>query len=234
MKKTAIVLIAFLCQLALQAQDVVLDANVMPRSISGSFDNIRLSGNIKLVLSQGNDVSLAVSASQEKYADEIKTEIENNTLRIFTAADNWVRKKEYTVYLGFKQIAALAASGAGSIKVVGPLVLKDFKVDLSGASNIHGTLNVESLTIALSGASAAKLSGTAKHLNINSSGASDVNAFGLQSMFCSANAAGASDLRVNATQELNAVASGASHIYYKGDAEKVNIKNSGVSKVLRQ
>lgn len=235
MKKILIIASALLLHFTVRAQEILVDANITPRSLQGQFDNVKVSGNIKLILSQGDAVSIAVSAAQEKYIADITTVVENNTLRIYWSGDNnWAKNRQLTVYLGFKQISAIAASGASSIIAVGSIKQDALKIDLSGASNMKASFDLQSLTISLSGASEAKLDGKVQKLNINSSGASDVNAYGLEAVSCSASASGASDLKVKVTQELDAVASGASHIYYTGDAEKVNIKNSGVSKIERR
>ena len=233
MKKLITICFAALMQLSSQGQErVVVDANVTPRMVQGEFDKVRVSGNINLILSQSDAVSLAVSASDAKFTADISTVVEDGTLRIFWSGGNtWTKNRQLTVYLGFRQIPVIAASGACNVRVVGKIKQDEMKIDLSGASNMKGTLDLNSFTISLSGASEAKLDGNVRQLTINSSGASDVNAYDLKVESCSASASGASDLKLNVSQELNAVASGASHIYYKGDAPKVNIKNSGVSKI---
>ena len=47
-----------------------------------AFSGIKVSGGIDVYLSQGDDYSLAVSASEEKYRDNIKTEVRNGILVI--------------------------------------------------------------------------------------------------------------------------------------------------------
>ncbi|MBC7867138.1 MAG: DUF2807 domain-containing protein [Gloeobacteraceae cyanobacterium ES-bin-316] len=237
MKKILILGFSLFIQLALAAQDnVVLDGNVEARTLKGEFDKIRVSGNIKLVLNQADNISLAVSASEEKYTQNIKTVVSDKTLNISWQGDwNWVKNRELTVYLSFKNISMIAGSGAARISVVGALNLDALQIDLSGASSIKASgIMVQSLTMALSGASEAKLDGTAVFMNVDCSGASDVDADKLITETCNASASGASDLEINVSKELSAVASGASHIYYAGEAEKVNVKNSGVSKILRR
>ncbi len=233
MKKLIAICFAALVQLSSQAQErVVVDANVATRMLQGDFDKVKVSGNINLVLSQSDAVSLAVSASEAKYTADISTVVEDRTLRIFwSGGNNWTKNRQLKVYLAFKQLSALAVSGASTVVVVGSITQDDLKMDLSGASTMKGTLDLKIFSISLSGASEARLDGNVLQLTINSSGASDIDAYKLEAETCSASASGASDLKLNVSQELNAVASGASHIYYKGDAQKVNIKNSGVSKI---
>ncbi len=237
MKKLFIILFSLCIQFAVVAQDnVVMDGNVEARTLKGDFDKIRVSGNIKLVLNQANDVSLAVSASEAKYNQNIKTVVSDNTLHISWQGDwNWAKNREITVYLSFKIISMVAASGASRISVLGALKLDALQIDLSGASSFRASgVAFQSLTMELSGASEARLDGTSVFMNVDCSGASDVDADKLKTETCNASASGASDLEINVSKELTANASGASYIYYAGDVEKVNLKNSGVSKIVRK
>ena len=86
----------------------------------------------------------------------------------------------------------------------------------------------------LSGASDVSISGTASVVNIESSGASDVKAFDLVTDMCTAKASGASDVNITVNKELNAHASGASDIYYKGSAVIKDMQSSGASNVGRK
>ena len=83
----------------------------------------------------------------------------------------------------------------------------------------------------LSGASKANLQGSINHLNIECSGASDVNGYDLIADNAEVKASGASDIMLSVVNELNAEASGASHIYYKGKPTVMHVTASGVSKI---
>jgi len=51
---------------------------------------------------------------------------------------------------------------------------------------------------------------------------------------CSVRASGASDIRISVNKELNAHLSGASSVYYKGDAVIKDLHSSGASNVSRK
>jgi Putative auto-transporter adhesin, head GIN domain len=219
------------------AQDQLLvDPNATVRALKGNFNKIIVSGNIKVMLSQSMEVSLAVSALQEKYKEGLKTVIENNALKIYwDGGNNWnYRNRQLTAYLSFKDIQEIECSGASEIKLLGNMNSDQLKIELSGASKFKGIVTLNSFTLQLSGASQAKLEGKTSFLSIDCSGASDVDAYELLADTCNAGASGASDIRLNVGKELNAQASGASHIYYKGTATVANVEKSGVSKVSRK
>lgn len=236
MMKNFFIGLAFLFfQLSGSAQDqLVMDENASVRELNESFNKIAVSQNIKLIISQGNDIALAVSASQEKYKEDIKTVVKNGTLNIYSAGDSrWSNKsRNLTVYLSFKEIESIEASGASDVIVLGVLNLKKINIGLSGASKLKASFNVEVLMMDLSGASKTNMQGNVMQLNIECSGASDVSAYKLEAEKANVNASGASDIMITVTKELNAEASGASHIYYKGTATVTNVRAGGVSKII--
>ncbi len=216
-------------------KEIVVDANASVRTISAAFNRIRVSNSIKLVLSQSDVVSLAVSASEEKYKSQIKTVVEDNTLKIFSDEDNWTgsKNRQLTVYLSFANLEKLEVAGAAQVLTAGTLKLKTLYADLSGAGVWRASLDIQDLRLELSGASKARLSGIANTVSLQCNGASDIGAYDLKIQTCNATVSGASDMQLHVEKDLNAVATGASRIYYKGDP-KTNLKNSGVSKIEKR
>jgi Putative auto-transporter adhesin, head GIN domain len=214
----------------------VNDANAELRNLSGSFNNITVSGGIDLYLSQYDNESVAVSASSDEYMRNIKTVIENNTLRIyFDGGKGWNSgNKKLKVYVSFKRLEKLVASGACDVQVAGIIQMPSFKLDLNGASSFKGAVKVDDLSMDLSGASDVRINGFAASLYIQSSGASDVKGYELVADVCTAKASGASDINITVNKELNANASGASDIYYKGEAVVKKMNSSGASSIVKK
>ena len=214
----------------------VVDPNAQLRSLNGSFNSIMISGGIDLFISQSDKEEIAVSASEERFIDAIKTTVENNVLKIYYDGDkNWnIRNKHMRAYVSFKNLEKLEASGASDIKVAGELATSSLLLKLSGASDFKGRVIVTSLIMDLSGASDVTISGSASVVKIESSGASDVKGFDLVADVCTAKASGASDVNITVNKELSAHASGASDIYYKGTAVIKDMQRSGSSNISRK
>ena len=221
---------------AIAQKTFVNDANAEVRNISGGFSNITVSGGIDLFLSQYDQVSVAVSASSPEIIQNIKTVVENNTLRIYyDGGKGWNSgNKKMKVYASFKTLDKLTASGACDVEVAGAIESSSLKLNMSGASNFKGAVKVDNLDLELSGASDVKINGTSKTLSIQSSGASDVKAYDLIAEVCNAKASGASDINITVNKELNASASGASDIYYKGNAVIKEMHSSGASSIVKK
>ena len=237
MKKLVALFVITAAVLTAKAQnDVVVDPNAEVRTLSGSFHAIKISGGMDLYLSQSSTESIAVSASEERYKAAIKTVVENGTLRIYYEGEKlWgVKNRKLKVYLSFRDLDKLDASGATDVHVAGTITVPSLDMVLSGACDFKGAVKVDKLNMDLSGASDVKISGSAVNVKIESSGASDVKGFDLVSEFCTAKASGASDINITVNKELNAYASGASDIYFKGSGLIRDLHNSGASNVSRK
>ena len=230
---TAFIFAAFISN---AQKTIVNDDNAEARQLSGSFNAIKVSGGIDIYISQSDAEAVAVSATEQQYRDDIKTTIENGTLRIyFESKLSWNKdKKKLKVYISFKNLERLEASGACDVHVAGTIAVPSLSLDMSGASDFKGAVNVTTLAMELSGASDAKISGTATNVTIQSSGASDVKGYDLVTENCTAKATGASDINITVNKELNVHASGASDVYYKGSCVIRDLQSSGASTVAKR
>ena len=237
MKKIFVLLTGLCFSVIVNAQkQFVVDPNAEIRTVNGSYNKIMVAGGIDLYLSQSDNEALAVSASEEKYIAAIKTTVEDNTLKIYYEGEkNWNnRNKRMRAYVSFKELEKLEASGASDILVAGEIKVPSLLLKLSGASDFKGSVSVNALSMDLSGASDVNINGTASVVNIESSGASDIKGYDLTADVCTAKASGASDVNITVNKELNAHASGASEIYYKGSAVIKDMESSGASKVAKK
>src|SRR4030095_1216643 len=142
--------------------------------------------------------------------------------------------KKMKAYVSFITLDKLMASGACDVRVTGTIKAARLDITISGASDFRGTVDVNSLKIDQSGASDADITGVANNLEVEVSGASDMKGYDLKTETGRARASGASDIRVTVNKELNAHASGASGIYYKGEAVIREIKSNGASSVSKR
>jgi hypothetical protein len=229
-------LLAAATTIAHAQKELVVDANAELRTVSGTFTSIKVSGGIDLYLSQSPDQAVAISASEDKYKEGIKTVVENGTLRIYYDGDKGLslKNRKMRAYVSFKTLEKLEASGASDVHVSGELAVDALEMQLSGASDFKGRIKVSSLKLELSGASDVSIEGTATVITIESSGASDVKGFGLVTDICTAKVSGASDVNITVNKELNAHASGASEIYYKGDGVIKEMHSSGASSIAKR
>ena len=218
------------------AQEVVNDANVEKRNVT-AFRSIHVSNAFDVYLTQGTEDALAVSASEERFRDKIKTEVKDGILYI--SYENGLHlnsgKMKLKAYISFKNLSEIKAGGACDLFVMGELKADELNIDLSGATDMKkGKFDVKKLTVQLSGASDMKISGNALQLKIDANGASDFKAYDLSTDYCDAEASGASSIQITVNKELSAKATGASDVHYKGEAVIRDLKTSGAGSVSKR
>lgn len=215
----------------------VHDNNAVPRNVGASFTGITVSGAINLYLSQSDAEAVVVSAADTKWRDRIVTEVKDGILNIYVDAKglSWsVGDKKLKAYVSFKNINKLNASGSCDVYANGVIKVESLDLTLSGASDFKGAVDITELSLNQSGSSDSQVSGRADKVTVNISGASDVKGYDLVADYCEANASGASDIQLTVNKEISIAASGASDVYYKGNAVIKNIRSSGSSSVSRK
>ncbi|AXY76145.1 DUF2807 domain-containing protein [Paraflavitalea soli] len=235
MKKIGLFLLMILPVALMAQKQVINDDNAQPRTV-GSFHAIRVTNAIDLYLSQSDEEALAVSAVKPEFRDRIKTVVEDGVLKISYDDDMkwWKGNKKLKVYVSFKTLDKLTATGASDVIVSGTLKANELAISMGGASDFKGTIEANVLDVNLSGASDAVVDGKVTTLRVDANGASDFKGFDLQADSCNVEASGASDIKVTVNKELNARASGASGVHYRGDGVIRDLRTSGASNVSKR
>ena len=239
MKKILVMLMAMLVSGVLFAQKTINDPNAQSRNLSG-FHAIKISNAFDVYISQGNEDAVAISASKAEYKAKIITRVENGVLIIRFDDDkkfwkNWNGDKtKLKAYISVKKLDKLDVSGACDVYFEDGISAEELYVNLSGASDLKGKIDAKKLRFDISGASDATISGNAAEISVEASGASDFKGFDMVTNYCTAEASGASSVNITVNKELNAKASGASSVRFKGEGLIRDIKTSGSSNVTRK
>ncbi len=237
MKKFFITVWMLVAGMAAVAQEqLIVDANASVRQLQGSFNKIKISHAIKVIITQSDNESIAVSAADEKFKEEIKTEVSGNTLKISRAGGiDWRGKdKKLRVYVSFSNLDVLDITGACDVAIVGKINQNSLTVNITGASSLKGAFSLKNMEVEMNGASRATLSGNVETLNLECNGATTLNAFDLKVIKGNISVTGASDVDISVEKELNGTASGASQIKYKGNPSPTNAKTSGASTISKK
>ncbi|MER3497800.1 MAG: hypothetical protein C4308_03760, partial [Chitinophagaceae bacterium] len=198
MKKLIAFTSLLLLAVYLYAQPKIYDANAEARAVS-SFHAIQVSNAFDVYLTQGDEEAVAISAAEDKYKQNIITEVKDGVLKVKYEHQglNLRGNKKLKVYISFKHIDEISLSGACDLYQMSSIKEDDLKITLSGASDWNGNddkglgkLEVKNLKVNLSGASDLKISGNAQNLEMEVSGASDFKAFGFSADYCKAEASG--------------------------------------------
>jgi hypothetical protein len=122
------------------------------------------------------------------------------------------------VFVTAPAFRVIGVSGASTITSENKLVsAESMDIDLSGASEAKVDVKAPRINAEVTGASTITLSGETKDLNVVGSGASGAKCFDLMTENTTVDISGASSAEVFASVKLDAQASGASGVTYKGN-----------------
>ena len=216
------------------AQDVVVnDANAVKRTLSSGFNAIKVSDGIDLMLTQGSEESLAVSASEPKYLEKLKSEIVDGTLKIYydNAGMIWNsnEKRKLKAYVSFKTLEKLQASSGANVKSSTILHVSKLELKFSSGALFSSELNITQLTASQDSGAEINITGKTSELTVEASSGALFKGYELVSDYCKAKASSGGSIRINVEKELNAKASSGGGIRYKGSAviKEVDISSGG-------
>lgn len=214
---------------------VTPSANVTTQKRSASeFTKLDVSSIFVVYVTFSDEESVTVEAN-DNLQPYIK--VSNSGENLTVKMDNNINIKggeaTLNVYVTAKELTKVSGDGAVNFQFQNELTGQNLDIDLSGSSNFTGTLNLEQLNISLSGASNLLLSGHSDNCRIDASGSSLVKDYSFETNQFTADLDGASELHLTVNERMDITASGASMIYYKGNAQ-INSQNlSGASQIIK-
>lgn len=223
--------------LTASAQDKTFaDANAQKRTLSASFTAISVSDGVDLYLMQGDEESVAVSASEEKYMERFKTEVVDGILKIYYdyKGINWAanEKRRLKAWVSFKTLEKLHASGGAEVNMQGNLDAGSLSMKFTSGSSFEGKITAKALTIEQNSGSAITLAGSTANFKIDVSSGAVFKGYDLVVDYCDAKASSGGGVRVTINKELNAKANSGGGIKYKGAAviKDLDVNSGGMVK----
>ncbi|HYH16398.1 MAG TPA: head GIN domain-containing protein [Flavisolibacter sp.] len=240
MKKIfSLFLVGLLALNATAQEKVIYDANAEKRVVS-PFHAIKVSHGIQLMIKQGNEEALAISAEKQEYANAVKTEVVNGELRIYIKQDmekwwNQLRRKGAPVkaYVSFKNLDRLDASSGARTTIDGSLTSNKLEVDLSSGASLTGNVAVTAMDIELSSGAKSNVKGRVDNLSVETSSGAHFNGYDLNAVTARADASSGGKMELSVSKDLAASASSGGAINYKGNGGISNVSTSSGGKVRK-
>jgi phage shock protein PspC (stress-responsive transcriptional regulator) len=207
------------------------------RSDLRDFQRMEVNGPFVVTVEGGSEYGVNVQADNDQ-RDDIEVEVEGERLRIRYRNDEFPdgfgdRNRIRISVTMPTPLRALDLSGAANATVRGFSDFDDMDVQLTGASTATVELAVNRIEADLAGASRLILNGRTNRLQAEVSGASQLDAFDLAAEEAVVNASGAGEANVQANRTLEADASSAGRIRYRGDAN-ARVSSSTAGSVQRE
>ena len=183
-----------------------------------TFDKLKINLPVDatIVVEEGNDNSVVI-ATYKNLHKHIKTEVEDNTLRIFTN-DVLSMNKDIKVTVNTNALTRLDITGSADAAIKGNVQADEFELHVTGSAEVDiQELNTEGFTAKLSGSSEVTVGkGMSNHAVYKVTGSGDIKAEGFETKIAEAKVSGAGSMDLNVSDRLDAYITGAGKIDYKG------------------
>lgn len=197
--------------------------------VPAGIERVEIGDAFRSTILVGTAASSGEITMDDNLLDRLRVEVDGDTISI--DLDGRVRDATLRANIGLIRLRRLAVSRASQVRVEG-LVTDDLTIEASGASEVEvGSVELDELFLNVSGASQVSIEGTAGHLRTDVSGASRIALFGVEADEAEADVSGASEAELTVLDRLEARASGASSVRYRGDPDRVISDESGASSV---
>ncbi len=192
------------------------------------FSAIKVSSIFKVELIQGDNHFLELTGD-ERFLEDVNARVQNGVLRLDYSGRARNASIEATIITPV--INSIDLSGAVSLSAGNTIESPSLKVKMSGATSATMEVQTASLESNISGASNLIISGMAAKHRAVASGASQIRAQNLVTGSTKVNVSGASHARINATESIDANASGTSRVVFANEPENVKVRTSGMASV---
>lgn len=194
------------------------------------FDRLEMGSGFRIDVEQGSRFEVEAHGDQRNLND-LEVFVSGNTL-IARFKNNANRRHTTRIEIKMPSLAGVNFSGGTNSEIEGFESDQQLDLYLSGASLCEVEAGYKKLRIVLSGASKLDLEGLGDEMSADISGASELVAFEYPLRAASVNVSGASYGKVTVSDNLEAVATGASRLLYRG-SPAVSSDVSGASSVQR-
>lgn len=204
------------------------------RHIEKDFTSVEVNIPAEVNIEYAEEYSIYVTGPYEmrneldiyKRGNTLKIDMDNNDLfDIFDKYD----VSDLVINIKTPELDEVEANGASKV-YLSAIKERVLKLDANGASSIEGDIEVDDLSIDLNGSARASLKGKATKANIEVSGAASLKASELKINSCTIEGSGAANAHITIIDFLDADASGASNIKYKG-GNSVKKNTSGAASI---
>ena len=199
------IIILFACD-----EDAVIRGSgpVVSRTLTlPAIQGLRVLGSQDVVVAQGVTQEVTVDG-QANLIDILSTQVEDGVWTVRFTENNVRTSENFTVYVTVPDLTQISVTGSGEVSSEQDLELDDINITVSGSGGVN-------------------LAGTVDTQTIQVSGSGEVSNYSLTSRETTAGVSGSGEVRVTATEVLNATVSGSGDIRYRGNPATVNRSVSG-------
>jgi len=200
--------------------------------IVNPFDEIKVSGPIKLIMRQDSTFKVVVEADSN-IIGKVKADVSGHELSLKLNAKDYCGKDSVIINAGIGDLKKITGDGTTRIYTSSAINVNELEVNLSGATKVSMDINAGKLTATQKndGISNIDLRGQAGTFKLKTQGTINLDAFSFVTGVYDIESEGVAKLKINVLNELKVKSTGATEIYYKGSPKNINEKKSGTYKL---
>ena len=213
------VIIIFLTGSALS----VIAQETETRSLS-DFSEVSVGEAISVTLIPGSK-NEAVVKVRNIDLDDVETDVRGGTLKIELSGNRY-RNIDVEITLTYKSIEGIHVSSAADVVTKGPIKSASLDISVSSAGKAELEIVAEKIDVDVSSSGDLELTGKTTSQRVSVSSAGDYYAYDLNCDEAYVRASSAGSAKINATNKIDAKASSAGSVKYKGEPDKVYVNSS--------
>ena len=234
---TSIVLVLFLTTITANAQwrKVKGNGNITnEKRAVGNFDEVAVSGHFKVILQEGQEGDLVISAGENLF-EYIITEVRGNKLKISTKKGYTIRaSKKIEIVVNYQNISGIILSGSGKIISNDKIKSNELDIAVSGSGSVNIELEAHDVDVALSGSGSLNLTGYSDDMSCTISGSGNINGYEMTVNKVKAHISGSGSAKFHVKDEIHATTSGSGNVRYTGNPKIIKTKSSGSGSVKKK
>jgi len=233
MKRSAIFLLIVAFTICIMGCVIAQGVEEQNREVT-SFNGISVSTGIKLFLTQGENNHVVVKADGA-IIDDVVTEIENGTLKIYVSARKLIRlNSSFEVFVTFSWINSIESAAGSEVIGQNKFMVDKLAVKNSSGSSSNFEVECRDLELHTSSGSIIKTRGTSLNLIAKTSSGSEIKARELEVIGAKLDASSGSTIEVQVCGDLEATASSGASISYYGDANPKLLQQSSGGSIKKR
>jgi hypothetical protein len=193
------------------------------RSLS-NFSEVSVGEAISVILIPGNKNEAIVKVRNIDLED-VETNVSGGRLKI-ELRGNRHRNIDVEISLTYKYIDEVSVSSAADVVTKGPIKSTSLDISVSSAGDAELDIIAEEIDVDVSSSGDLTLSGKTSSQRVSVSSAGDYDAYDLDCDEAYVRASSAGSAKINANKKIDAKASSAGSVNYKGDPDKVYVSSS--------
>lgn len=164
--------------------------------------------------------------------DALDIKIEKKTLYI--NAKEEICPNRMKVYFPFQNLTKIELNKGGRVSANEPIKLDELSIKVNTTGQVvMSSIDIQKINTKIEGSGLIEFKGKAKECSAVVEGSGNITLSGLQTTESYAKIKGSGNIRIAATESLEAIIEGSGNIYYRGEPKNKKTKIEGSGKVIK-